>query len=175
MMDTKLKKSKTFHPWTDGQTEVVNRTVIHLLRCYYIKHPKLWDEQLHYIQHTYNRARHSSTNTSPFETCIGYFLRSPLEFIFEKYVAIYGHSDIDKARKFIEKIQLVHHTVQEQLERSQSSYKERHGKHCVITNSRLEMKFGYISTKKYYKGKEKNSSQSVMVHLKFWKRLVLMH
>ena len=57
--------------------------------------------------------------------------RSPLEFIFEKYVAIDGHSDIDKARNFIEKTQLIHHTVQEQLEKSQSSYKERRDKHRI--------------------------------------------
>ena len=110
-MDKKFNKITTFHPQKDGQIEVVNRTVINLLRIYCSKHPKLWDEQLHYIQHAYNWEKHSSTNTSPFEVCFGYFPRSPLDFIFDKYVAIDGHSDIDKARKFIEKIQVVHHTV----------------------------------------------------------------
>ena len=110
-MDTNLKKTTPFHLQIDGQTEVVNRTVIHLLRGYCRKHPKLWDEQLHYIQHAYNRAKHSSTNTSPFEVCFCYLPRSPLEFFFEKDVSIDGHSDIDKSRKFIEKIQLLHHTA----------------------------------------------------------------
>jgi hypothetical protein len=54
LMDIKLKKRTTFHPQTDGQTEVVNRTMVHLLRSYCSKHPKLWDEHLHYIQHAYN-------------------------------------------------------------------------------------------------------------------------
>ena len=63
LMDTNLKKSTTFHLQIDGQTEVVNRIVIHILRGYCSKHPKLWDEQLHYIQHAYNRAKHSATQT----------------------------------------------------------------------------------------------------------------
>jgi hypothetical protein len=54
LMDTKLKKSTVFHPQTDGQTEVVNQTVVHLLCAYCSKNPKLWDEHLHYIQHAYN-------------------------------------------------------------------------------------------------------------------------
>jgi len=37
----------------------------------------------------------------------------------------------DKARKFIEKIQLIHHKMQEQLEKSERSYKARHDKHWV--------------------------------------------
>ena len=54
MMDTKLKKSIAFHPQTGGQTEVVNRTIVNLLRGYFSKHSKLWDDKLHYIQHSYN-------------------------------------------------------------------------------------------------------------------------
>ena len=131
MMDTNLKKSTSFHSQTNGQNKVVNMTVIHLLRGYCRKYPKLWDEQLHYIQHAYNMTKHSSTNTSSFEVCLGYLRGSPLDFIFEKYVAIDGHSDIDKARNFIEQIQLIHHIVKEQHEKSQSSYKARHDKHCV--------------------------------------------
>jgi len=96
-MDTGLKKSTTFHPQTDGQTEVVNRTMTQLLRGYCDKHPKLWDEHLCYVQHAYNRAKHSSTQRSPFETCFVFTPRSPLDFVFNKDIAIDGHSDVDKA------------------------------------------------------------------------------
>ena len=73
---------------------------------------------MHYIQHAYNRAKHSSTLTSPFEACLRFLPKMPLDFIFEKDVDVDGHSDIDMAKKFIEKIQLIHKTVQEQLEKS---------------------------------------------------------
>jgi len=112
-MDTKLKKSTTFHPQTDGQTEVVNRIVIHLLRGYCSKNPKLWDEHLCYAQHAYNRDKHSSTQRSPFETYFGFTPRSPLDFVFGKDIAADGHSDVDKETKFIGKIQEIHQVVQE--------------------------------------------------------------
>ena len=92
---------------------MVNRTIIHLLCGYCNKHPKLWDEHLHYIQHAYNCAKHSSTQTSPFEACFGYLPKSPLDFIFGKDVSIDGHSDIDRAKKLIQQIYLMHQMVQE--------------------------------------------------------------
>jgi hypothetical protein len=39
-MDTKLKRPTAFHPQTDGQTKVVNKTLVQLLRDYNWKHPK---------------------------------------------------------------------------------------------------------------------------------------
>jgi hypothetical protein len=108
LMDTRLKKRTSFHPQTDGQTEVVNKIVVHLLREYFNKHPKLWDEHLCYVQHAYNRAKNSSTQRSPFETCLGYLPKYPLDFVFGKDIAVEGHSDVDRATKFIEQIQLVH-------------------------------------------------------------------
>ena len=45
-MDTELTKSTAFHPQIDGQIEVVNRMIIHILRMYHAKHPRTWDESL---------------------------------------------------------------------------------------------------------------------------------
>ena len=94
----------TFHPQTDGETEVENIKIVHLLQRYCGKHPKIWDENWHYIQHAYNRAKHSSTQVSPFEACLGYFPKSPLDFIFGKDIVVDGHRDVDKAQHFIEQI-----------------------------------------------------------------------
>jgi hypothetical protein len=131
LMDTKLKKSTTFHPQIDGQTKVVNKTVVHLLRGYCNKHPKLWDEKLPYVQHAYNHAIHSSTQKTPFEVCLGYFPKSPMEFSFGEASQEDGQDDTDKAKRFIQKIQQVHQVVHEQLEKIQAKYKERHDKHQV--------------------------------------------
>ena len=94
----------TFHPQTDGQTEVVKKTIENPLHGYCGKHHKLWDEHLTYIQHAYNRAKYSSKQVSPFEASLGYFPKYPLDFMFGKYIAVDGHSDVDKAKNFIKQI-----------------------------------------------------------------------
>ena len=38
-------------------------------------------------------------------------------------------SDVDRATRFIEQIQEIHQAVQEQLEKSQAKYKDKHDKH----------------------------------------------
>ena len=79
MLDTNLTKSTAFHPRTDGQTEVVNRMIVHILRMYNAKHPCTWDESLPYVQHSYNRALHSSTEHNPFQVGLEFQPLCPID------------------------------------------------------------------------------------------------
>jgi hypothetical protein len=118
MMDTKLKRSISLHPQTNGQIEVVNKTVVLFLRGYCNKNPKLWDEQIPYVHHAYNRALHSSTPSSPFETRFGYLPKVPLDLMYGRDINVNEEMIEDRPHKFIQRIQQVHRAVREQLEKS---------------------------------------------------------
>jgi hypothetical protein len=79
LLDTKLTKSTVFHPQINGQIEVVNRMIIHILHMYNSKHPCTWDESLPYVQHSYNRALHSSTGNNPFQVGLGFQPLGPMD------------------------------------------------------------------------------------------------
>lgn len=66
-LGSKLLFSTIAHPQTDGQTEVVNRTLTTLLRAVIQKNLKNWEKCLPHIEFAYNRAVHSATSCSPFE------------------------------------------------------------------------------------------------------------
>ena len=64
--------STTCHPQTDGQTEVVNRTLFTLLRVVIKKNIKTWEDCLPLVEFAYNRSVHSSTKYSPFKIVYGF-------------------------------------------------------------------------------------------------------
>lgn len=101
-MDTGLKRS----------IKVINRIVVHFLCGYYIKHPKLRDEQIHYVQHAHNRDFHSSIRISPFETCFENLMKAPLYFVFGKDEDSNGRSDEGRAHMLIQQIHMIHQAVQ---------------------------------------------------------------
>jgi hypothetical protein len=71
---TKFNFSSAYHPQTDGQTEVLNRTVEMYLRCLTSSQPKEWVTWLPWVEYCYNTSTHSAHNLTPFELVYG---RSP--------------------------------------------------------------------------------------------------
>jgi hypothetical protein len=69
-LGTKLLFSTTYHPQTDGQTEVVNHTLSTMLWVILKTNLKLWEECLLHIKFTYNRSVHSKTKVSPFQVVV---------------------------------------------------------------------------------------------------------
>ncbi|MCO5607475.1 hypothetical protein L7F22_061671 [Adiantum nelumboides] len=55
--------SSSYHPQTDGQSEIVNSTVLDLLKCYVSDNPVQWEHYLPLVDNTI----HSSTGKAPFE------------------------------------------------------------------------------------------------------------
>ncbi|WVZ97725.1 hypothetical protein U9M48_043239 [Paspalum notatum var. saurae] len=78
-LGTKLLFSTTCHPRTDGQTEVVNRTLSTMLRAVLDKNLKRWEDCLPHVEFAYNRATHSSTKMCPFRIVYGYIPRAPID------------------------------------------------------------------------------------------------
>jgi hypothetical protein len=71
LQGTKLCMSSSYHPQTDGQTEVVNRTLEQYLRCFAGDQPRKWVEWIPWAEFSYNTSIHSSTKMTPFEAVYG--------------------------------------------------------------------------------------------------------
>jgi hypothetical protein len=80
-LGTKLLFSTTCHPQTDGQTEVVNRTLSTILRAILKTNLKLWEECLPHIEFAYNRSAHNTMKVSPFQVVYGFNPRAPIDLL----------------------------------------------------------------------------------------------
>jgi hypothetical protein len=109
--------------------------IVHILRMYNSKHPCTWDESLPYVQHSYNRALHSSTSHIPFQVGLGFKPLVPIDVALPLAVTSTDSSlaptEADKATRLIERIQHILQQVQYILQKSNENYKQRHDQHRV--------------------------------------------
>jgi hypothetical protein len=78
-LGTKLLFSTTCHPQTDGQPEIVNRTLTQLLRAIIQKNLKNWEDCLPFIEFAYNRS--VTIEFLPFEIVYGFNPLTPMDLI----------------------------------------------------------------------------------------------
>ncbi|KAK1664996.1 hypothetical protein QYE76_053155 [Lolium multiflorum] len=130
-LGTKLLFSTTCHPQTDGQTEVVNRTLSTMLRAVLKKNLKLWEECLPHIEFSYNRSLHSTTKMCPFEIVYGFVPRAPIDLL---PLPSSVQNDLDATQR-AELILKLHETTKDNIERMNAKYKivgDRGRKHVVF-------------------------------------------
>lgn len=70
--DTRLAMSTAYHPQTDGQSEIMVRTVKEMLRHYISQSQKDWAAMLPALEFAFNNSLNASTGMTPFELDLGY-------------------------------------------------------------------------------------------------------
>ncbi|KAH9802123.1 Endonuclease [Citrus sinensis] len=79
LTNTRLNFSSAYHPQTDGQTKVVNRSLGNHLHSLVGDNLKMWDQKLYQVEFAYNRAVKRSTGLSPFQVNYGYNPQAPID------------------------------------------------------------------------------------------------
>jgi transposase InsO family protein len=118
-LGTKLLFSATCHPQTDGQTEVVNRTVSTMLQAVLKDNLRLWEECLPHIEFAYNRSIHSTTKLSPFMVVYGFNPHAPIDLLPLPSSEIVN-LDATQCSEFILKL---HETTKLQIEKMNEKYR----------------------------------------------------
>jgi hypothetical protein len=123
-LGTKLLFSTTCHPQTDGQTEVVNRTLSTLLRTIIQKNLKNWEDCLPFIEFAYNRSVHSTTDFSPFEIVYGFNPLTPLDLL---PLPVNERTSLDGQKK-AELVKKLHESVRQHIEKKNEQYANKANK-----------------------------------------------
>jgi len=71
-MDVRLRPSAAYYPQTDEQTEIMNKKVEELLRCFVDHIQATWDLLLTDVEVAYNQSTHSVTTYTPFYMVYGF-------------------------------------------------------------------------------------------------------
>ncbi|KAE8695414.1 General regulatory factor 9, MU isoform 1 [Hibiscus syriacus] len=129
-LGTQLNFSSAYHPQTDGQTEVVNRSLGNLLRCLAGTKPKQWDLALPQAEFAYNRSKNRTTGLSPFEIVYG---QNPSGVLDLAPIPRIGRFS-PKADEMAKYLRGIHEQVKQTIHESNTKYKTR------VDNHRRQLK-----------------------------------
>nr|KAJ0218923.1 hypothetical protein LSAT_V11C300143610 [Lactuca sativa] len=148
MVNTQLNFSSAYHPQTDGQTEVVNRSLGNILRCLVGDHVKTWDQKLCQAEFAHNHANNRSTGYSPFQVVYSVQPRGPLDLMSLPVSRVVPK----KVQDFVGGLHDVHRAIHDNLVRANSKYKQdadKKRRQAVLTKDRFSVgEYNKLSAKK---------------------------
>ena len=97
-LSTRLNFSSTYHPQTDGQSEIANLTIIDLLKAYVteVDQKDQWKKYLPLVEYAYNNTIHTSTGKAPLQIIEG---RSKLPLIVKPLGKIFAADEYSRDLK----------------------------------------------------------------------------
>ena len=104
-LGTKLIRSSSYHPQTDGQTERINQILEDMLRACAIQYGKNWDKCLALAEFSYNNNYQSSLQMAPFEALYGRRCRTRLSWSQTGEHKVFGSDLVIEAEKKVKVIQ----------------------------------------------------------------------
>jgi hypothetical protein len=109
LVGIELAPSTSYHPQTDGQTEIVNKWVEGYLRNYVGGQQRMWVKWLHLGEHFYNTTFHMSIGMTPFRALYRYDAPTLVDLVF-------GESRAPKAKDWIIENQDILKLLKEKLQ-----------------------------------------------------------
>lgn len=118
-LGTSLDMSSAYHPQSDGQTEVTNRSLGNLLRCLVGDAIQTWDKKLQQAEFAHNHALNRSLGFCPFQVVYGIIPRGPVALSnLPDRTRLHG-----EASTFVAAIKDIHDKAIVNLETSATKYK----------------------------------------------------
>jgi hypothetical protein len=120
-LGTKLIRSSSYHPQTDGHTEKINQILEDMLRASILHFDKSWDKCLSLAEFCYNNSYQASLKMAPFDALNGRRCRTPLNWSKARERTLFGPDLVKDAE---EKVQV----IRENLKMAQMRQKLYHDK-----------------------------------------------
>jgi hypothetical protein len=121
-LGTQLAHSSSYHPQSDGQTEIVNKCLEGYLRCFFSDKQAQWFKWLPLAEWWYNTSFHTATKMTPFMALYGYHPPSITSSLKEK-------SKVQAVEDHIENQQQVLQILKDNLTMAQNRMKQQADQH----------------------------------------------
>jgi hypothetical protein len=118
LQGTQLHLRTSYHPQTDGQTEVFNKCLETYLRCFSSEKKNQWDQWLPLPKWWYNTSYHTTTHVTPFEVVYGQNPPSVLSYL-------PGVSKVQAVDKTLTVREAILRTLKENLVMAQNRMKQQ--------------------------------------------------
>jgi transposase InsO family protein len=120
-LGTKLIRSSSYHPQTDGQTERINQILEDMLRASILHFDKSWDKCLSLVEFSYNNSYQASLKMAPFDALYGRRCHTPLNWSEARERTLFGPDLVKDAE---EKVQVIRENLK-LAQMRQKSYHDR--------------------------------------------------